>query len=102
MIKACPVCGKKFNTTNAVKFCSNTCRRRYQGTGKPQKRRGKETLCWSCENACGGCSWSRSLTPVEGWEAKKIKIKGNFYVGAVLDSYIIKNCPEYKKERRIQ
>ena len=95
MIKKCPECGKDFKTINAVKFCSNTCRRRYQGKYKITKRRGNETLCWTCKNACGNCSWSRSLTPVEGWEAKKIKGKGNFYTGEILDSFIVKNCPEY-------
>lgn len=95
MIKKCPVCGNDFITTNAVKFCSNTCRRKHQGGGKPPKRRGNETLCWTCKNACAGCSWSRSFTPVEGWEAKKIKIRGNLYTGEMLDSYIVKACPEY-------
>ncbi len=103
MIKKCPVCGNEFITTNAVKFCSNTCRRKHQGVGKPPKRRGNETLCWTCKNACAGCSWSRSFTPVGGWEAKKIKIRGNLYTGEMLDSYIVKACPEYvpdAKEKR--
>lgn len=95
MIKKCSHCGKEFTTTNATKFCSNTCRRRYQGSLKVSRRHGNETLCWTCKNACGSCSWSRSLTPVKGWEAKKIKVKGNFYTGEVLDSFIVKNCPEY-------
>ena len=99
MIKKCPVCGKDFKTTNATKFCSNTCRRRYQGVGKPAKRKGNETLCWTCQNACGNCSWSRSLVPVEGWVAKKIKIKGNFYAGEIIDSFVIRSCPEYREDR---
>lgn len=44
----------------------------------------KEQLCWHCEKATGGCSWSKSFTPVEGWTAKP---SGN--------SYRIKACPEY-------
>ena len=100
MKKNCSHCGKEFFTTNATKFCSNTCRRRYQGKDKFPKRRGNETLCWICSNACGNCSWSRSLTPVEGWEAKPIKIKGNFYIGEILDSYIVKRCPEFKEDER--
>ena len=29
-----------------------------------------DTICVDCGNACnGGCSWSASLTPVDGWEA---------------------------------
>ena len=33
----------------------------------------KETLCWHCENAVGGCPWSDSFTPVKGWTAEKIE-----------------------------
>lgn len=33
-----------------------------------------ESLCWSCRNSVpdkygNGCSWSRDLIPVEGWQA---------------------------------
>lgn len=46
------------------------------------------TLCWDCGNACnGGCSWSRCLEPVKGWEAKK-----------TADSYVVKHCPNFKRE----
>ena len=34
-------------------------------------KKEKEQICWTCKNACGGCSWSRNLTPVEGWKAEK-------------------------------
>lgn len=44
-----------------------------------------DTLCISCSNACNGhCSWSESLTPVDGWKTKEAG-KG-FNVVA---------CPEY-------
>ncbi len=69
-----------------------------------------ETLCWTCKNACGGCSWSGRdsethelrFEPVKGWKAKKTKIlmhsqnttrKKKHYV----TSYIVKSCPEYKE-----
>lgn len=54
--------------------------------------------CWTCENALGGCSWSRAFIPVEGWEAEKTEIR----VGERGDgtTYKIKRCPEYKKEVR--
>ena len=38
-----------------------------------------ETLCWSCKNAVPnleqtrGCSWSRELVPVKGWDAIETK-----------------------------
>lgn len=51
-----------------------------------------EQICWHCKNACGGCSWSRSLTPVNGWLADPIIIKDS--VGDI-SSYIIKKCPEF-------
>ena len=37
--------------------------------GLPDER--KETLCWSCAKFAGGCSWSRTFTPVKGWLAVK-------------------------------
>jgi len=51
----------------------------------------KDTLCWSCQRACGGmgCSWAHDFTPVDGWEAEQHG-----------DSYFVKSCPLYIKERR--
>lgn len=31
----------------------------------------KEQLCWTCQKACGDCSWSSCFQPVEGWTAEK-------------------------------
>lgn len=32
---------------------------------------GKQSICWDCKNSTGGgCSWSKELKPVEGWDAK--------------------------------
>lgn len=52
------------------------------------------TKCWTCKNACGGCSWSRDFIPVEGWNAVKTQYMD---CGNVVDSYFIKSCPEYKR-----
>ena len=98
----CKYCEKLFTTTKAAqKFCSEMCRYKYKQNERieeaKKKRRGRETLCWDCQKATGGCSWSRNLTPVEGWEAKQIKVKGNFYTNEVLDSYVVTNCPEFKE-----
>lgn len=50
--------------------------------------------CWHCKKACCGCSWSQSLTPVEGWEAKPIIIKDSD--DRSYPSYEIKSCPLYE------
>lgn len=50
----------------------------------------KDQLCFSCKNACGGCSWSKTFTPVDGWEAKECKIPRTN-----IKTYKIKKCPEY-------
>lgn len=59
-------------------------------------------LCWDCNKACGGCSWSRDFTPVHGWKAEPTKIisytssgvgkKRRFYV----DSFAVYECPEFE------
>lgn len=54
----------------------------------------KYTKCWTCKNACGGCSWSREFIPVNCWKAEKRRIAAN--VGYE-ETYMIYDCPEYKK-----
>lgn len=53
---------------------------------------GEFQPCWTCRNACGGCSWSREFQPVEGWTAEKTVIPSN---GEYAESYRIVKCPEY-------
>lgn len=55
----------------------------------------KEQLCWTCQRACGGCSWSRSLTPVDGWTATHSSIKAT---GKEEPTYHIDECPLYKPD----
>lgn len=57
-----------------------------------------ETICWHCQNACGGCSWSKKLKPVKGWKAEKIKVK--IVKGDYNDSYIVNECPEFKPDAK--
>ena len=52
------------------------------------------TRCWTCKNACGGCSWSRDFLPVYGWKAEKTFISVN---EGFEESYYIKSCPEYER-----
>ena len=56
-----------------------------------------EQLCWSCANACCGCSWSRWYEPVDGWTAEKTVI---VQAGYRTESYKVTACPEYESDRR--
>ncbi len=62
-----------------------------------------ESLCWCCENARGGCSWSKNFEPVQGWNAKPTKVcirkktlksgkKKRYYT----DSFDVYDCPEFE------
>ena len=68
-----------------------------------------DTLCWSCRNAVGNCSWSQTGTmggvhriprPVPGWKAKKTKIKNYLRKTEVEQSgYIVFECPLYVADK---
>ena len=53
--------------------------------------------CWTCQNACGGCSWSREFVPVSGWEAKPTYNAAN---REYAQSFHVYDCPEYIPDRR--
>ncbi len=59
-----------------------------------------KTLCWTCKNAVGDCSWSRRFEPVEGWTAEPTKIKLDVNSGAKTDSFCVIKCPEYVPDER--
>ncbi|MEG2001314.1 MAG: hypothetical protein RR053_07985 [Evtepia sp.] len=51
------------------------------------------TLCWSCQNACGACEWSQiSHTPVPGWTAIPTHLNAN------TESFEVIACPKYLKD----
>lgn len=62
-----------------------------------------DTLCWSCQNACGKCSWNQvdletkkiKFQPVPGWKATPTVKKS---ARTVYDSYEVTYCPEYVKD----
>lgn len=55
--------------------------------------------CWECAKACGGCAWSRSFQPIQGWDAEKRVISNTGGCGRTLtESYYIRSCPEYEQE----
>lgn len=96
--KVCKKCGKYFYPSGCnQKYCCARCRKTDMdkpiGIRKYTWRNGndkKETgqMCWYCKNATGNCSWSRNLTPVDGWDAEKTyNVDGS--------SYRIKFCPEF-------
>lgn len=61
-----------------------------------------DTICWTCKNACGGCSWSQFKVqkPVKGWKAKRTRINtGTPERPRMIKSYLVISCPEYEKDR---
>jgi hypothetical protein len=93
----CKFCSKEFTTTkSAQKFCSKKCA--YEYTLKKTKVEDGEQPCWSCTKACGGCSWSKSLKPIEGWKAEKRILQTARKYEPQIETYKILYCPEYEKE----
>lgn len=88
-VKKCEHCGKTFPTNRSTQeYCSKKCRieaRRLKSETKGQ-------LCWKCENACAGCSWSKNLIPVVGWDAVRVVVKDSM---GDFDTYRIKKCPQF-------
>lgn len=104
-VATCSVCGKEFiakhhKTTICSKECKQIRLNEYYAERRERIKNNvpvdpkyykRHTLCWSCQNATNsGCSWSRSLTPVEGWVATK-------GVG-----YNVKYCPEYIQDEPVK
>lgn len=102
----CKCCGALFTPSREFRaYCSLFCKVKSGKKVKPRvpkvpkkettPKKCKETLCWTCQNACGGCSWSRGLKPVDGWKAKEVTKAS--YKGQ--KSYKVIECPEYKEGR---
>jgi len=54
-------------------------------------------LCRDCKNVCGRCSWSQSLTPVDGWTAEKSYIlSGKKHT----PTWRVLKCPKYEEYKR--
>lgn len=55
----------------------------------------QDTICWSCKNCCGKCSWSNgTFTAVDGWDATPTEV--NMSNGVIRSSYIVHKCPKYE------
>lgn len=94
--KICEWCGKPYLGTLRSKYCCPICG--YYARYSKRVKIRKDNICWSCQNACGDCSWSRSFTPIKDWTAEPTKLVDS--AGRVTDSFYITQCPEYKKGRR--
>lgn len=61
--------------------------------------RTPSTLCWTCANAIGKCSWSDwTHKPVKGWIADKVPY--HTAIGDTQVSYIVYRCPEFVADKR--
>lgn len=67
----------------------------------------KHTLCWTCQRAVRKeiegkrCPWSHDFKPVPGWDAelKHKRIGTNVDGAAYIDSYYVRACPLYLKDK---
>lgn len=57
-------------------------------------------LCWTCKNACGGCSWSSRFEPVPGWTAVAVAMRYKDKNIRDMETYSITACPEYAEDAR--
>lgn len=56
-----------------------------------------DSICWSCKKSGGGCSWSKRLEPVKGWDAKEDHRNNEHTKKYELYSYTVLGCPEYER-----
>lgn len=102
MNRVCKLCGKVLGKYKKY-YCNENCRYKSAEENRQKMmstRKRKESLCWSCDNACGSCSWSKALIPVEGWKATPVRIKANIEANKYITGYIVEFCPEFKQSKR--
>ena len=58
--------------------------------------RGKRTICWDCVKACGACSWSSGLQPVDGWKVEETEFADSH--GETGQTYCVLWCPEFERD----
>lgn len=66
---------------------------------------GNTNICFDCQNACGGCSWTEinpdtkrpRFEPVPGWTAKQVLLNiGRSPAGiVVVETYHVTKCPQF-------
>ena len=65
------------------------------GRNSPSK-----TICWDCQNAVYGCSWSKHFVPVEGWDATPTMLYAKDKAHGGVRSYEVHRCPQYVPDGR--
>ena len=68
----------------------------------------RANICFDCQKACGGCSWSAldengepKFEPVPGWTAEETIVLGGYYSNGEakhFPSYHITECPEFVRD----
>ena len=58
------------------------------------------TICWTCQNAVLGCSWSKHFIPVEGWDATPTMLYAKDKAHGGVRSYEVHRCPQYVPDGR--
>lgn len=66
---------------------------------------GRSNICFNCQKACGGCSWSAidpntgkpGFKPIPGWTAEPVVLNVGHCVnkGTYVQTYHITACPEF-------
>lgn len=79
---------------------------KWQAITHPHKKEESCTLCAFCKHTnLFECTWFNpdNPQPVPGWKAKKKKIVYATSNGVThtVDSYTVKECPNFERERRI-
>lgn len=93
--------GRKPNTIRS--WCNGNKKAvnfKFEYDKKPAQGGCEFSLCWFCDNAYGGCSWSREFKPVPGWTATRRDMTTSHSVGGKnrqvkTESYIVHKCPEH-------
>ena len=66
--------------------------------GAKEVKHRKESLCWECYRSTHfkefPCPWAHKFIPVDGWNATPTVRNGGG------DSFLVKECPIYMKDRR--
>lgn len=69
--------------------------RKKHGLKSKHGGKGASSLCWGCQNYCGGCPWSRKpAQPVPGWKAIKTDTCGG--------SYEVLKCPLFVPDEPVE
>ena len=64
------------------------------------KNSPSKTICWDCQNAVYGCSWSKHFVPVEGWDATPTMLYAKDKAHGGVQSYEVHRCPQYVPDGR--